>query len=923
MNASLKAQFYSTGNDPGNVHWKQLKGDHIRIIFPDGYEKQAFTLMEHLTEVRKEAVQTMPAKVPLISVVLHNQTAIANGLVTWAPKRMELFTQADQNTYPQDWLRQLAVHEFRHVVQISNLRQGTTKILSLIFGEQAIGGVLGLYIPAWFLEGDAVSFETAYTNTGRGRTPAFFIPYVSMLDKYGGFFYEKAVLGSYKHFIPDHYVVGYHLVSYSRFYFGERIWKSVLDNVARRPYSVTPFSSGLKRWTGMSKFKWYDWSAHQIVEMYRDPLVTVKIVSHSFSKQNTSSDFVSYRFPHYINDSLIIAEKSGLSYVTQWVLVDREGKEKPVVYPGYYTLANTSLSGTKLYYTEYKFDKRWTHRLWADVKELDVISKKKKRLTYKKYTASPTVSSSDETKITYVEQNKWNEFELVVKDKTKNETVRFKSPQSQMLYTPAWDKDSFIVCIALDKQKGKYFVRLNLKDSIWTALSIPTFYDINQPLVWKHYIIHRGAYESKEQLYAYDTLLHKHYRITREEYEATDPAIQGNQLLFSSYYATGYVVKEQPLDTTEWIESPLQDIQWNNAVTQIMSLQEAKTTYKKDSLNNFHYTVSKFRKAMHLLNFHSWAPLYIDINNATVNSGASAFSQNLLSTSFVTMGYLYDNTEQRGKYIFNYQYTGFYPVLSFSTSIGDRFMKRYGSWKEFIFNAGIALPINLTHGPYSEQLTLAVFPQWQSIYNVQENNSGGLVNQDLLSVTYRVDYSRLFRLAPRDLRSKKGQSFFFQYRNAPVADFSYSSFFAASVSSYLPSLWKHHSVLATVQGHHYDGGGLYLSSPIAFPRGYTYQFSPDLIRGSIDYAFPLFYPDWRLTALCYIKRIKANIFYDAAFASQNASHTLFYDSKGIDIRMDFHLANFFSPIDLGVRIYQLNDGNFIKCQLLLAYQLGK
>jgi hypothetical protein len=217
--STAQAQFFSAGVDPSGVHWKQVKEDRIRIIFPEGYETQATTLLKHLKEVKKEAVQTLPAKVPSISVVLHNQTAQANGFVTWAPKRMELFTQADQNTYPQDWLRQLAVHEFRHVVQISNLRQGMTKALSFLLGEQAVGAVLGLYIPTWFLEGDAVSFETAYTKVGRGRTPAFFIPYVSMLDRYGGFCYEKAVFGSYKHFVPDHYVVGYHLVSYSRFYY--------------------------------------------------------------------------------------------------------------------------------------------------------------------------------------------------------------------------------------------------------------------------------------------------------------------------------------------------------------------------------------------------------------------------------------------------------------------------------------------------------------------------------------------------------------------------------------------------------------------------------------------------------------------------------------------------------------------------------
>lgn len=917
LGACAQAQFFSAGVDPSGIRWKQVKEDHIRIVFPKGYEQQALTLLGHLREVRQEAVKTLPAKVRPISVVLHNQTALANGFVTWAPKRMELFTLADQNTYPQDWLRQLAIHEYRHVVQISNMRQGMTKVLSFLLGEQAIGAVIGLYIPTWFLEGDAVSFETAYTKVGRGRSPGFFIPYVSMLDKYGGFCYEKAVFGSYKHFVPDHYVVGYHLVSYSRFYYGERMWKSVLDNAAKRPYSVTPVSHALKKWTGLNKFNWYKWSAKRIRTQYADRLVRVKELSHSFTDLQKSNDFISYRYPHYINDSMIVVEKSGLSYVKEWVVLDRQGKEQHIAFPGYYSISNTSVSGNKLFYSEYKFDKRWTHRVWTDVKELDIISKKKKKRTLKKYASSPSAFNN---RLVYVEQNKWNEFELVVNDGTIKELQHFSSPEKQMLYTPVWESDSTIVCIALDKEKGKYFLKLNTRTNQWTKLSNPMFYDINQPVVWKQYIIHRGAYENKEQIYAYDTLTHERFQITRETYEATDPALSNdNRLLFSSYTANGYVIKEQSIDTTEWIGITLSSDHWDNVITSAMTQQEHKIKNVMDS-SSVSSTITKYSKAAHLLNFHSWAPLYIDVDNATINSGASIFSQNLLSTSFLSLGYLYDNTEQTGKWIINYQYTGFYPILSFSTSIGDRFMTRYGAWKQANIDFGVALPFNLTYGPYTEKLTLSFLPHWQSIYNVKEN-AGGLVNQDLLNISYRIDYSRLFRLAPRDLRPEKGQSLFVQYRHAPLGDFSYSSFVAGAISTWLPSLWKHHSILLKVQGHHYDGGGLYLSSPIAFPRGYAYLFSSDLARASIDYAFPLFYPDWRCTALFYIKRIKANIFYDGAWATQNSGN-VFYDSKGIDIRMDFHFANFLAPIDLGIRLYQLNDGNFINYQVLFAYQLG-
>ena len=48
----------------------------------------------------------------------------SNGFVTWTPKRMELIVTPPQDSYAQDWIGQLSLHEYRHVVQISQLDQG-------------------------------------------------------------------------------------------------------------------------------------------------------------------------------------------------------------------------------------------------------------------------------------------------------------------------------------------------------------------------------------------------------------------------------------------------------------------------------------------------------------------------------------------------------------------------------------------------------------------------------------------------------------------------------------------------------------------------------------------------------------------------------------------------------------------------------
>jgi hypothetical protein len=143
-----------------------------------------------------------------IDVLIHSRSAYSNGFVSWAPKRIELFPTPDQDIFAQDYLEQLAIHEFRHVVQIDKLNKGFTKALSFLFGQQAIGAVLGVYVPTWFLEGDAVMAETMLSRSGRGRLPSFEQEMKAQLLEKRLYSYDKAGLGSYRDYVPNHYIMG-------------------------------------------------------------------------------------------------------------------------------------------------------------------------------------------------------------------------------------------------------------------------------------------------------------------------------------------------------------------------------------------------------------------------------------------------------------------------------------------------------------------------------------------------------------------------------------------------------------------------------------------------------------------------------------------------------------------------------------------
>ena len=248
------AQFYSLGQDPGSTKWRQIKSENFKLIYPQQFEDKAQHFVNLLENSRKYTPLSLNAKVPIMPVVLHAQDITANAFSVWAPRRLELYTAPPQSSYAQPWLEQLAIHEYRHSVQLSSMNTGLTKVMGYVLGEQAAAAVLGLYLPFWFIEGDAVSTETAFSKSGRGRVPSFSMELRAQILEKGRYSYDKAVNGSYRNYIPDYYMLGYEMVARAReIKSNSDVWAKTLRYVGRNPYLPWAFNQGLKKSLGLTK----------------------------------------------------------------------------------------------------------------------------------------------------------------------------------------------------------------------------------------------------------------------------------------------------------------------------------------------------------------------------------------------------------------------------------------------------------------------------------------------------------------------------------------------------------------------------------------------------------------------------------------------------------------------------------------------
>ncbi|MES1224197.1 MAG: hypothetical protein ABUT20_52370, partial [Bacteroidota bacterium] len=202
---SLSAQQF--GGNPPSLSWKQINTDSARIIFPKGLDSQAQRVAGIVHYLAQQKTFSPGDKIYKINIVLQNQTTIANGYVGLGPFRSEFYLTPDPNNFNQGslaWPDQLAVHEYRHVMQYNNFRNGLSKAFYYLFGEEGLLVAIDGSVPDWFFEGDAVYNETFVTKQGRGRLPLFLNAYPSlwMSGKYYSFM--KLRNGSLKNYVPNH-----------------------------------------------------------------------------------------------------------------------------------------------------------------------------------------------------------------------------------------------------------------------------------------------------------------------------------------------------------------------------------------------------------------------------------------------------------------------------------------------------------------------------------------------------------------------------------------------------------------------------------------------------------------------------------------------------------------------------------------------
>lgn len=923
------SQYYETGQDPASIRWRQINTNNFQVIYPDDFEQQAQRVAYIFEKVYAYAAENLKQTPRKISVVLHTYTVKSNALVAWAPKRIEFYTTPHQQMYAQDWLEQLAIHEFTHVMQMNRVQEELPAIFKLLLGEQAAAAVVGAYLPFWLIEGDAVTNETAFSASGRGRLPSFLMENKAALLEKGDYSLSKSYLGSYKDYVPNHYYVGYWLTAKAKEKYGADVFNQGITKAARNPFSINPINSVLKKETGSNQNSLYKQVFSELKNEWQQEINEAQAVDYPVVSPDKKA-YTRYLMPHVYNGN-IYALRESIDDITRIVCIDKLKNEKIVHSPGY--LFEESFSGEKnlLIWSENQPDIRWTHSDRSVICVFNIESGELKRFKTENKVFAPQISP-DLQSFAAVEVDVQNNCFLSVFDlKTGKRTVKYTTADNQYFFTPCWnEKSDQLYFIALNA-KGKYLASLKIGQESHVAITEPSFSNIKNQFYSEGKIYFVGSYSGIDNIYAIDLSDKSLYKLTSVKFGADYPSVNRNdkELIFSNYSSDGFALSAIENQPDKWTKlDVLPDKKFELAENLTAQMKGELILEKPDSVL---FPSKKYSKLGHAFNFHSWAPLYVDADEYDIRPGITMFSQNKLGTSVINLGYDYSTSDKTGKFVAGFKYSGWFPVFEINANTGksasqyyqitqtknqegqivkqDTVIKRF-TWSEQNLNLNVNLPFIFSSGSYHRLLQPELRYEYTNITH-DSSSPDAFFEGNYQTLSYRLYFHNLQHMSQQSIQSKWGQTFEFIYRHSPSGKIDFGTLVAGQSYLYFPGLMKNQGlrVYNAYQEKTITNRNSF-SNSIRIPRGYHSIQNTSFYSFAGDYRLPIVCPDLSIGKLAYIKRIRASLFYDygkykSPVFSEDGDYVLSVDrnisSLGIELISDLHALRFFAPLQVGLR----------------------
>ena len=922
----VKAQFVDYGTDPGNLKWRVADLEHYRLIYPTGCEDMAYQYAKYLEGVfpheKKTLGEGMKARFP---VVLHPMNMLSNGMVAWAPRRMELITTPSFDDGYTEWSRHLAIHESRHVVQTTKVMRGWLKALYYVVGEQA-AGVSSLFLPEWFLEGDAVCTETALTGGGRGRLPEEGMVYrAQMIEGGKNYSLNKWFMGSYRDYTGSYYALGYYMTAFARKEYGADIWDKATSRYVGHWWQIPMFGNALKHYAGVGTDGLYEGTFGYLRREW-EKADSMGCAPKFLSP--TPKRYTTYRYPQAMKEGVVVAVKQSLDDISSLVAL-RDGREEKLCHLG--TMhSRLSKGGGKVFWLEIVPGLRHTQENHTVVKSFDMQTR---RLT----TASPrsryTSISVDEEgeEAALIRFSPGGECRLVLLNLNNGaEEQSFAAPRGVTLKEVALGtrgSQGKVVAAVATAPGGSEIILLDIGSGRWSTLLAPVEANITAPRLHHDTLFFESGASGTNNIYALRLDGSLPLQLTRARFGAFDPELTpSGEILYSDYHATGYRIATLGIDSLREEPGGLLS-PFVHPLAQTLKEQEG-FNLDTASLPDVGFNPRPYSKASHLFRIHSWAPFYYDVTEAmqssaddfttVVKPGAMLLSQNALGTAITQAGWYYTHGEHHGRLSFTYK--GWFPVIDITADLGGkayevgmtndeetgRLTTQTGITERSHLEAEarVYVPLNLSRGHRQRGIQPSVTYHFSND-RYQPLPMAGYRNYQYILPEVQVYNYR--KMATRDIIPRWGYRLRLRSLLPLFSGGSFGGLYAARLTAYLPGILRGHGLMlrGAYQYQSLEGKSYYLPSHlIDTPRGFsTIYLTRRQAVLKADYVFPICMPDLSVGAFAYIRRLRGGVFYDLGINRlSRSSGWQTRNSVGLDVLMDWNALRLNFPLTLGIRV---------------------
>ena len=896
------------GGNPPSIHWTQINTDTARIIFPQGMDSIAQRVASVVHWLAKKNPAPLGDELHKINIVLQSQTTIANGYVSLAPFRSEYFLTPVLDNFSIGsigWPEALAVHEYRHVQQYNNFRNGISNLGYYLFGESGLLVLTAASIPDWFFEGDAVYNETITTDQGRGRLPFFLNEYKSLWFANKNYSWMKLRNGSLKDYVPNHYPLGYLLVNYGKEKYGVDFWRSVTKDASAFKGLFYPFQKAIKKYSGTDYKTFRKQAFDYYKELNSDSAAKTVSAADASRIRNISSPTQHYvtdhMFPYQISNDSIVYLKRSYRHRPAFFIKGRNNERRLRV-RDISIDDQFSYRNGKIAYAAYETNPRWGWKDFSVIRLLDATTGTQRTLLHGTKYFTPDISP-DGTKIAAVQVLPGGKSELHILDEADGRIIqRLHSVEINLFTDPRFvDDNSLVTAVRLQDGKMAFAIADIITGGV-ERLTVPGYGVIGYPSVNNGVVYFTASFSGNDELYALRLSDKKVYRLTETGLGNYFASSLAQKLVWSHFTADGYQLAEMDVDTTKWKEVTEMEI-----TSPVLPFPIAHAGEFNDVLlheipaRNFYQ--SKYKQAGHLFHFHSWRPYFEDPDFTY-----SIYSDNMLNTMSTELFYHYNRDDKTNGLGINLFYGGFYPVINAgleytfqqplvinnTPAYADRLQARIG----------LSLPLDFSRGRSYKTVVLGTnYVYEQQFFKGIYKNLIGSPNFSYLH--HYVAWTQQIQKARQHIYPRLGYRLSADYRHAITVYDSYQ--FVGNGSVYLPGFFSTHNIVFSGSFQQRDTTNILFSNRFAGARGYDEYYLSRMWRFSANYHFPILYPDWGFGNILYFNRIRGNAFFDfERVYSKDKSVTRDLRSIGGELYFDTNWWNQY-PLTFGIRYSHLLD----------------